>query len=131
MTPASCPFGPWEVEIMCNNDERQVFAYDNDLWILFNPWLKEDLVHMPDPHLLNEYVLADVGKIFVGPHGFCRGRQWVFGQFDTAVLPACVLMMDRAGVLHQKYVTLWIYDGRETRVNYTVVTVRTCLSSFL
>jgi len=46
---------------------------------------------MPEEDLLDEYVLNDVGKIWVGAYGSCRGRQWVFGQFDKYVLPACIL----------------------------------------
>jgi transglutaminase 1 len=53
---------------------------------------------MPDERLLDEYVLNDVGKIWVGPHGSCRGREWIFGQFDAVVLPAVDLMMSRSGV---------------------------------
>ncbi|XP_047740793.1 hemocyte protein-glutamine gamma-glutamyltransferase-like, partial [Hyalella azteca] len=36
--------------------------------------------------------------IWVGSYPRPRGRQWVFGQFDDAVLPACVLLLERAGV---------------------------------
>jgi hypothetical protein len=53
---------------------------------------------MSDERLLDEYVLNDVGKIWVGPHGSCRGREWIFGQFDAVVLPAVDLMMSRSGV---------------------------------
>nr|CAD7596481.1 unnamed protein product [Timema genevievae] len=51
---------------------------------------------MEDKHLLEEYVVNDVGKIWVGPYGTSRGREWVFGQFDDCVLPACMVMLDRA-----------------------------------
>lgn len=79
-----------------------MFSFDNDVWLLFNPWSKFDLVFMPEENLLGEYILSDVGKIWVGPHGQTRGREWVFGQFDSCILPACVLMLDRAGVIHEK-----------------------------
>ncbi|XP_063233133.1 hemocyte protein-glutamine gamma-glutamyltransferase-like [Bacillus rossius redtenbacheri] len=51
---------------------------------------------MEDKRLLDEYVLNDLGKIWVGPYGTCRGREWVFGQFDDCVLPAAMMMLDRA-----------------------------------
>nr|CAD7442811.1 unnamed protein product [Timema bartmani] len=58
--------------------------------------LRDDHVYMEDKHLLEEYVVNDVGKIWVGPYGTSRGREWVFGQFDDCVLPACMVMLDRA-----------------------------------
>ena len=58
----------------------------------------DDQVHMSDERLLDEYVLNDVGKIWVGPHGSSRGREWIFGQFDAVVLPAVDLMMSRSNV---------------------------------
>lgn len=58
----------------------------------------EDLVFMEDEQLLDEYILNDVGKIWVGPWGSSRGREWVFGQFDACVLPACQLLLERSGI---------------------------------
>ena len=58
----------------------------------------DDQVYMTNERLLDEYVLNDIGKIWVGPHGSCRGREWIFGQFDAVVLPAVDLMMSRSGV---------------------------------
>lgn len=51
---------------------------------------------MPEQRLLDEYILTDVGKIWVGPYGSSRGREWVFGQFDACVLPAAMLMFQRS-----------------------------------
>ena len=53
---------------------------------------------MEEEQLLDEYILNDVGKIWVGPYGSSRGREWVFGQFDATVLPACMLLLERSGL---------------------------------
>lgn len=104
IAPYDAPVGPWEVVIeTLFGRERSTFTYDNDCWILFNPWCKNDIVYMPDTQYLDEYVLSDVGKIWVGPYGSNRGREWVYGQFDKCILPATVLMLDRANVNHEKY----------------------------
>jgi transglutaminase 1 len=58
----------------------------------------DDQVYMPDERLLDEYVLNDIGKIWVGPYGSSKGREWIFGQFDAVVLPAVDLMMSRSNV---------------------------------
>ena len=49
---------------------------------------------------LDEYVLADVGKIWMGSFGSATGRQWVFGQYDDATLPVCCYLLERCGLLH-------------------------------
>lgn len=50
--------------------------------------------------LLDEYVLADVGKIWMGAYGSAKGRQWVYGQYDDAALPVCVYLLERCGLSH-------------------------------
>lgn len=102
ITPSDTVIGPWEVVVECqSNSGKTSLVFDGDFWILFNPWEKSDLCYMPEVALLDEYILSDVGKIWVGPWGSSRGREWVFGQFDSCVLPACILMLDRANVSHQ------------------------------
>lgn len=51
---------------------------------------------MPEERLLEEYVLTDVGKIWTGPIGTHRGREWIFGQFDACILPAVWLMLENS-----------------------------------
>ena len=43
--------------------------------------------------LLEEYVLNDVGKIWMGAFGSAKGREWIFGQFDDAVLPVAAYLL--------------------------------------
>lgn len=57
---------------------------------------------MPEERLLEEYVLTDVGKIWVGPLGTSKGREWVFGQFDACVLPAVMVMFEKSGLPHER-----------------------------
>lgn len=103
ISPMDAPIGPWDVQVECgmnNTSDKTTFVYESDFWLLFNPWLKEDLVCMPETSLLDEYILSDVGKVWVGPFGSTRGREWVYGQFDQCVLPAAMLMLDRANLPH-------------------------------
>lgn len=58
---------------------------------------------MPENRLLDEYVLNDVGKVWVGPWGSSKGREWVFGQFDACVLPAAMLMFERSDLPSSRY----------------------------
>ncbi|CAK9825429.1 Hemocyte protein-glutamine gamma-glutamyltransferase [Anthophora retusa] len=102
-SPIDSPVGLWQLNVETTTLTRKkqapnTYNYDKDIYLLFNPWLKDDLVYMEDEQLLDEYVLNDVGKIWVGPWGSSRGREWVFGQFDASVLPACQLLLERSGI---------------------------------
>ncbi|EFA00611.1 hemocyte protein-glutamine gamma-glutamyltransferase [Tribolium castaneum] len=98
--PTSAPVGIWtlqvESSIVNSSIPPSVYNHEGDFYILFNPWNCHDLVYMPEERLLDEYVLTDVGKIWVGPYGSSRGREWVFGQFDACVLPAAMLMFEKS-----------------------------------
>ena len=61
-------------------------------------FITADQVHMKDKNMLDEYVINDVGKIWVGPNSSTKGREWVFGQFDAVVLPSVDLMLERTSV---------------------------------
>lgn len=62
---------------------------------------------MPDKRQLDEYILTDVGKVWVGPLGSSRGREWVFGQFDACVLPAAMFMFHKSGLPPTRYVQIF------------------------
>ncbi|RVE44370.1 hypothetical protein evm_010991 [Chilo suppressalis] len=70
---------------------------------LFQTTKPNDQTYMEDCTLLQEYVLNDVGKVWVGPIKTTRGKPWFYGQFDGIVLPACMFMLERAGIpCHQR-----------------------------
>ncbi|XP_052755774.1 hemocyte protein-glutamine gamma-glutamyltransferase-like [Galleria mellonella] len=105
-TPVHLPVGSWVLRVVTrlkNSPARQIYDFDQDLYILFNPWNPDDQTYMEDCSLLQEYVLNDVGKVWVGPIKTTRGKPWVYGQFDAVVLPACMFMLDRAEMpFHQR-----------------------------
>ncbi|XP_067652090.1 protein-glutamine gamma-glutamyltransferase K-like [Haliotis asinina] len=69
---------------------------DEDIFVLFNAWCKDDTVYMADSTDRDEYVLRDTGRIWVGNARFNRGRPWNFGQFDDPCLDAALLLLDKA-----------------------------------
>ena len=100
-TPVTLPVGVWALQVVTrlkNSPERAVYDFDQDIYILFNPWNPDDQTYMEDCSLLQEYVLNDVGKVWVGPIKTTRGKPWSYGQFDAVVLPACMFMLDRADI---------------------------------
>ncbi|XP_046990643.1 hemocyte protein-glutamine gamma-glutamyltransferase-like [Schistocerca americana] len=98
------PVGVWRCVVQSSRadrrDVRRSYEHDTDVYVLFNPWCKEDQVHLEKEELRREYVLADTGKVWLGSARRPRGRRWVFGQFDDAVLPAVALLLERAALPH-------------------------------
>ncbi|KAJ8717052.1 hypothetical protein PYW08_005451 [Mythimna loreyi] len=100
-SPVTAPVGAWALRVVTwqrGSQERAYFDFDQDIYILFNPWNPDDQTYMEDTALLQEYVLNDVGKVWVGPIKTTRGKPWLYGQFDAVVLPSCMFMLDRAEV---------------------------------
>lgn len=102
--PPSIPVGLWnlqiETSILNSTEEPKIYNHENSFYFLFNPWNCHDLVYMPDERMLGEYVLTDIGKIWVGPYNTTKGREWVFGQFDACALQATMLMFEKSGLSH-------------------------------
>ncbi|GLH05666.1 Annulin [Gryllus bimaculatus] len=99
-SPPDAPVGIWELQVKTlfkeGSDAERLSKYEGDIYLLFNPWIPEDQTFLDNERLLEEYVLNDVGKIWVGPHTGTRGREWVFGQFDAVVLKATMYMLQRS-----------------------------------
>jgi hypothetical protein len=58
--------------------------------------LSDDSVYMPNQSHLDEYLLNDVGKVYIGSYKQPIDRDWVFGQFEDSVLPAAVFILDKS-----------------------------------
>ncbi|ODN01465.1 Hemocyte protein-glutamine gamma-glutamyltransferase [Orchesella cincta] len=104
-TGADSCVGIWkcrvETTVQNTTTEEQLtekFTCPDDIYLLFNPWDSNDVTRLKEKELLNEYVLEDTGKIWVGPHTSTRGRHWVFGQFDDSVLPLVMILLEKSGI---------------------------------
>ncbi|KAF0307390.1 Hemocyte protein-glutamine gamma-glutamyltransferase [Amphibalanus amphitrite] len=103
--PYDCLVGDWSASIQTVADgshgrRRAEFRCRENVYILFNPWCEEDPCYMENEAERDEYVTNDNGKIFVGAHNRYKGRHWVFGQHDNAVLPAVQLILEMSGLSH-------------------------------
>ncbi|CAL4102899.1 unnamed protein product, partial [Meganyctiphanes norvegica] len=94
--PASVPVGRWSLKIKTGLQDHSVtksmseYTADNEAYILFNPFCKEDLVYMEDETDREEYVMNANGKVFM----LKRAKPWAFGQFEDVVLPVAVYILD-------------------------------------
>lgn len=102
--PASVPVGSWNVAVLghVKNDPeaKSKYTYDKNIYIIFNPWCRDDSVYMENDDWRREYVLNDVGKIFMGTWKQPHGRRWIYGQFTDVVLPACMFLLDKSNLTY-------------------------------
>ncbi|XP_076321353.1 hemocyte protein-glutamine gamma-glutamyltransferase-like isoform X2 [Tachypleus tridentatus] len=101
--PANTAVGVWKMKItsMLIISGKPVslpntYECKEDIYILFNPWSSDDSVYMADDEWRKEYVLNDVGKIYIGSYNQPVGRRWILGQFTETVLPAAMFILERA-----------------------------------
>uniref|UniRef100_A0A3P9IIN6 Protein-glutamine gamma-glutamyltransferase K n=1 Tax=Oryzias latipes TaxID=8090 RepID=A0A3P9IIN6_ORYLA len=72
------------VEITCPNGLAiYTFNPSDDIYMLFNPWSKDDSVFLDDEEDRQEYVLNDVGCIYWGRVNQIEARTWNYGQVNS------------------------------------------------
>ncbi|CAK1550055.1 unnamed protein product [Leptosia nina] len=104
--PPTAPVGLWNCWVQTSRlgqrDNRHDYKCDEDIYIIFNPWCRDDTVYMENEESRKEYVLNDQGKLWCGTWHQPIGRKWIFGQFDDVVLPASVYLLERSGLEHSE-----------------------------
>ncbi|XP_078680703.1 protein-glutamine gamma-glutamyltransferase K-like [Branchiostoma floridae x Branchiostoma belcheri] len=71
------------------------------IYMLFNPWCKDDSVYLNDEEQLQEYIMNESGIIYVGNKRQVMERPWNFGQFEMPVLDASLELLDKAKFPHR------------------------------
>lgn len=98
--PPTLYVGLWKCHVVSRlksfKEREQKFECPCDIYVLFNPWCKEDTVYIEDEKWRNECVLNDEGKIYMGTYRCPQGRVWLYSQFDDVILPACLYLLDCA-----------------------------------
>ncbi|XP_067006907.2 hemocyte protein-glutamine gamma-glutamyltransferase [Anabrus simplex] len=96
--PPSAKVGLWRCVLRTDRLDQKVVKKDfncpEDVYILFNPWCKEDAVYVDNDALREECVLNDVGKVWMGSARNPRGHRWIYGQFDDVILPVVSYLLE-------------------------------------
>ncbi|XP_076321349.1 annulin-like isoform X1 [Tachypleus tridentatus] len=98
--------GEWTLDIdtklkAARDEDAQTLRYSvkDPLFLIFNPWSKQDPVYMSDPECRKEYVLNESGLIWRGSHNRLRPCIWNYGQFQENVLECCCHVLSHVGRL--------------------------------
>ncbi|KAJ8303349.1 hypothetical protein KUTeg_019745 [Tegillarca granosa] len=126
-TPPTLYVGKWEFRvdiIKLADEENTTFRYNcsQPIYILFNPWCKDDTVYMENEKLLDEYILNDTGKIYVGNQRQIFGRKWNFGQFEDNILDCALYLLGE----HEDAPLKNIFRGDPVRVTRALSALINC-----
>ncbi|XP_060793687.1 protein-glutamine gamma-glutamyltransferase K [Neoarius graeffei] len=97
-TPPAAPIGYYQLSVVTwtpKGSNTYSCKPENDIYLLFNPWCKDDSVFMDKEDERNEYVLNDVGTLYYGSDSQIEGRSWIFGQFADGVLAASLFLLEK------------------------------------
>ena len=67
------------IEVSAKKKKKQMF---NSFVNYFYHYILDDTVYLSDEVRRQEYILNDIGKIYIGSHSKPKGRQWVYGQVN-------------------------------------------------
>ncbi|TSL61139.1 Protein-glutamine gamma-glutamyltransferase K [Bagarius yarrelli] len=98
-SPPTAPIGRYELSVKTWTPKGSATFQrkpENDIYLLFNPWCKDDDVYMDKEKEREEYVLNDVGKLYYGNNFQIGTRTWNFGQFADGVLEACLFVLEKS-----------------------------------
>ncbi|XP_072377096.1 hemocyte protein-glutamine gamma-glutamyltransferase-like isoform X2 [Diabrotica undecimpunctata] len=101
--PPQVQVGIWSCNVITTivgqKGVRKDFKFEDDIYIIFNPWCPEDGVFMENEEERKEYVLNDNGKIWCGTFKKPTGKHWIFGQFDEISLPAAIFLLEKSALV--------------------------------
>lgn len=77
--------------------------------------LAEDSVYLDNEDWRREYVLNDVGKIYIGSHSKPKGRKWIYGQVSNMIGEKVVARASPSEMLASMRSSLALPDRRAHR----------------
>ncbi|XP_061486153.1 protein-glutamine gamma-glutamyltransferase E-like [Rhineura floridana] len=92
-SPANAAIGRYQLGIQTGNASS---AHLGTFVLLFNPWLSEDDVFMPNNAEQEEYVLSEFGLVFAGSANRISQFGWNYGQFQNDILDISLSILDQS-----------------------------------
>ncbi|XP_008309346.1 protein-glutamine gamma-glutamyltransferase 2 [Cynoglossus semilaevis] len=97
-SPADAIIGQYGMEVLISSADGHILQKTDKIGfhLLFNPWCKDDDVHLPDESLLQEYVLNEDGIVYMGEWFDIGRKYWNYGQFEDYVMDICFQVLDNS-----------------------------------
>ena len=73
-----------------------IFQFEQEIYLLVNPWLSDDLFSVESTEHIDEYILSEHGRIYIGSADRPQWFPWYFGQFEPAVLFAAMHLLEKS-----------------------------------
>ncbi|KAM4705111.1 protein-glutamine gamma-glutamyltransferase 4 [Rhinophrynus dorsalis] len=94
-TPANAIVGKYMLSVITGKGIVYIPG-DKPIYLICNPWCKDDTVYMPDEAARKEYVQNDTGYIYIGSANKISSRPWNFGQYEVDILDCCMSMLNKS-----------------------------------
>lgn len=97
--PLDAAIGPWRLRFTVKSiTTKFLYTYHvhDILYILFNAWNPKDPVYLSNEEARKEYLLNDIGMIYIGTISRQAGRTWTYAQFHESVLPSSFHLLDKS-----------------------------------
>ncbi|XP_038056774.1 protein-glutamine gamma-glutamyltransferase K-like isoform X2 [Patiria miniata] len=97
-SPSTCQIGRYKMAVKTSVGETNDFRFELEghIYVLFNPWCKDDDVFMHNEEQRKEYVLNDMGMYFYGNSKYVGSSPWYFGQFELGIMECVVRLLESA-----------------------------------
>ncbi|XP_061826241.1 protein-glutamine gamma-glutamyltransferase 2-like [Nerophis lumbriciformis] len=97
-SPADSIVGHYRLDMLLMTPDGRVSEKNEkiDFHLLFNPWCKDDTVHLSEEKLLQEYIMNEHGMIYTGSWHSIRSIPWHYGQFEDHVMDICFEILDNS-----------------------------------
>lgn len=93
-SPVNAVIGRYAMTLSFSSGWSSASKSLGNVYLLFNPWAKDDAVYMENENERKEYVLNETGIIFYGSSSTPRARPWDFGQFEEQILDITLKILD-------------------------------------
>lgn len=100
ITPAAdCVIAKWKLDIDTKiiGDSAYSYSWETGIYILYNPWCKNDQVYLRNEDWREEAVLNDAGIIWRGTSKSLKPVIWKFDQFEKNVLECSLYLVRYVG----------------------------------
>ncbi|CAH0557745.1 unnamed protein product [Brassicogethes aeneus] len=94
-TSANSVVGKWlmEIDTKIKDNGAYSYAWETKIYLLFNPWCKNDQVYLANGDWREETVENDVGLMWRGTYNSLRPVIWRYDQFEKDILECSLYLL--------------------------------------